>query len=254
MLTYNRALYLPLAIKSVLSQSFKDWELLIIDGGSTDETEVLVKEYQLKDPRVLYIKKDKNFGISNCRNLGLDLAKGEYVAVLDSDDIWCDSEKLNRQFQYLQENNNCVLVGGGVVVIDENGVEKSKYSHAITDDQIKNKILLRNQFAHSAVLYRRDRALSAGGYATNVKIGEEYDLWLRMGRIGQFHNLDEYVVDYRIHSQGACVADRLGGAIDTLKIIKRYKNDYPNYFLALIKAQFRMIYYVWLKLTDRFRF
>ncbi|OIO19924.1 MAG: hypothetical protein AUJ23_01225 [Candidatus Magasanikbacteria bacterium CG1_02_32_51] len=254
MLTYNRAHYLPMAIDSVFSQSFSDWELIVVDGGSTDDTENLIKNYQDKDSRIVYIRKDKVLGISKCRNVGLNLAKGEYIAVLDSDDIWCDKEKLAKQLDFLLKNSDCFLVGGGVIVIDEHGVEKSRYLHAITDEEIKKQILLRNQFAHSAVLYRRDKAQAVGGYALDVKIGEEYDLWLRMGRFGTFYNLKDYVVNYRIHNQGACVVDRLGGALDTLKIIKKYRHNYPNYFLAWIKAILRMGYYLWLKFTDRFRF
>lgn len=254
MLTYNRARYLPLAIESVFRQSFLNWELIIIDGGSTDETESLVKKYQDRDNRVVYIKKDKEFGISRCRNLGLSLANGQYVAVLDSDDVWCDPEKLAKHYDFLVNHNDYVLIGGGVVVIDENGIEKSKYLHAISDEEIKKRMLLRNQFAHSAVLYRKEIAQVAGGYALDVQIGEEYDLWLRMGKLGKFSNLNEYEVNYRIHNQGACVADRLGGALDTLKIIKKYRYDYPNFFLAWIKAVLRIGYFLWLRATDRFRF
>ena len=78
-------------------------------------------------------------------------------------------------------------------------------------------------------------------------------MWLRLGEKGKFYNLPEYLIDYRVHSQGACVADRWGGAKDTLKIIKRYKNNYPHYFLALTKGYIRLFYSLILIVRDKFK-
>ena len=245
MLSYNRADYIVQAIESVLKQTFQDWELLIVDGGSTDKTDNIVNEYAAKDNRIVYIKKDRNFSISQCRNIGLRTGKGKYMAVLDSDDVWTDSDKLQKQFNFLEEKSKdgYVLVGGGVIVIDKDSKETSRYLNPADDAVIRKNILLRNPFAHSAVMFNREKALSAGGYGEWIIIGEEYDLWMRMGQSGKMHNLPEYLIAYRVHSTGACVADRLGGASDTMKIIKRYKNNYPNYLLAYWKRKIKHIFY-----------
>ena len=115
--TYNRAHLLPRAIKSVLSQTFKDFELIIIDGGSIDNTEDVVKSF--KDPRIIYINQGINQGISAAKNVGIMKAKGKYIAFIDSDDEWF-SIKLEKQVKVFQKaSNDIAVVHAGYVVYDD---------------------------------------------------------------------------------------------------------------------------------------
>lgn len=118
MLTYNRAKYIREALDSVVSQSFQDWELIIIDDGSTDTTAEIVNSYK-KDSRIRYIINDSNRGIVYSRNKALEMSRGTYIAVLDSDDVWSDKKKLELQIAFLEEHDEYTLVGSkDIEVID----------------------------------------------------------------------------------------------------------------------------------------
>ena len=95
--TFNRQAFIGEAIESVQKQTFSDWEMLIVDDASTDNTESIVKEYVQKDPRIKYYKNEKNLGIAKTRNKCLELSQGKYIAPLDSDDIWLDENKIRDQ-------------------------------------------------------------------------------------------------------------------------------------------------------------
>ncbi len=239
-ITNNRQKYITEAIESVLSQSFKDWEFIIIDDASSDNTAVVVAKYATQDQRIKFRREKINLGITKARNLALRLSQGKYVAVLDSDDIWSDPEKLQKQYLFLEENADYILVGGAVIVINENGQEVSRYKNPTTDAVIRAGILLRNPFLHSSIMFRREAAVSCGGYE-NYTVGEDYDLFLKMGRLGKFENLDDYLVKYRVHGLGVTWSNRVCAAKDHLAIIAKFKNNYPNYFFALIKGYLRIV-------------
>ncbi|KKT73909.1 MAG: Glycosyl transferase family 2, partial [Microgenomates group bacterium GW2011_GWA2_44_7] len=122
-ITRNRAGFISEAIESALEQSFPDWELIVIDDASEDNTREIVEEYIVRDSRIKYFRNDEHLRISKSRNKALSLALGEYVAVLDSDDVWSDRDKLKKQYGFLEGNKDYVLIGGGVIVIDEYGKE-----------------------------------------------------------------------------------------------------------------------------------
>src|SRR3989339_2231957 len=139
MVTYNRAHYIAEAIVSVLAQSFHQWEMIIIDDGSIDNTERIVKDFMDKDDRIKYFKNEKNLGVVKSRNLALEKSVGKYIAVLDSDDVWCDIEKLRRQFDKLEDV--FVLVGSNVFTIDENSNLIKKVKRPLSDKSIRKSIL-----------------------------------------------------------------------------------------------------------------
>ncbi len=240
-ITYNRANYLKEAIESILRQSFTDWELLILDGASTDNTSEVVAEF-LSDQRIKYIRlTERTPNIPVARNIILQQSQGEYVAVLDSDDVWCDDRKLAKQIKFLNEHQDYVLAGGGVILINSDSQETGRYLNLGTDKQIRGSILSKNQFAHSSVVYRRAVALEVGRYNEALSIGEDYDLFLRLGRQGKVMNFPEYFLSYRVHSGSICVADWLTGLSNNLLIIKKYRNDYPYYVFAYLRRLVRII-------------
>lgn len=244
-ITYNRGRYIREAVESVVNQSFKDLELIIIDDCSTDDTESIIAEYAKKDDRVRYFKLPERGGISKARNFALRESVGEYIAVLDSDDVWCDNNKLKKQYEFLNKNSDYVLVGGGVIVIDETGKEIKKYFNLEKDKDIRGNILYKNQFAHSSVMFRKDVALKVGGYDENLNIGEDYDLWLKLGAIGKMHNFQEYFLKYRTH-QGNITLRRVEALKNNFAIIKRHKNQYQNYYFAYLRRAVRMAVYKFL--------
>src|SRR3989344_5076978 len=241
-LTYNRAGFISEAIKSALEQSFSDWELIIIDDASQDDTREIVEEYIVRDSRIKYFRNDGHLRISKSRNKALGSARGEYVAVLDSDDVWSDRDKLKKQYEFLERNKDYVLVGGGVIVIDEFGKETRRYFNRESDEDIRGKILFQNQFAHSGVMFRREAALKAGGYDENLNIGEDYDLWLRIGVLGKMANIKEYLLKYRVHGSNITLK-RIEALKNNIAIIKKYKNRYPNYYMAYARRALRSLIY-----------
>lgn len=245
MTTYNRANYLSLAIDSLISQSLKDWELIIVDDYSNDGTEEIVNEYLKLGLNIKYIKNEVNLGIVKSRNLALSLCAGKYVAVLDSDDIWKDENKLQKQVEFLENNSEYVLCGSMASLINEEGKDIGEIIYKKKDEDIRKNVLLKNQFVHSSVMYRRNVANIVGGYG-EYSVGEDYDLFLKMGLKGKFFNFSESFVLYRKHSSGITWKNRFFSAKEHLKIIKKYKNFYPNFNLALIKSYLR-IFFAYLK-------
>lgn len=240
-ITYNRANYIKAAIESVLRQSFTNWELLILDGASTDNTAEVVDNF-LADQRIKYVKLPaRTANIPVARNILLQQSQGEYLAVLDSDDVWCDDQKLAQQVKFLDEHQDYVLSGGGVVLINDRSQEVGRYLNLGTDKEIRQSILSKNQFAHSSVVYRRTAALEVGSYNETLRIGEDYDLFLRLGKLGKVMNFTEYFLNYRVHSGSICVADRLTGLRNNILIITKYQKDYPNYIFAYTRRMIRLL-------------
>lgn len=231
MLTYNRAHFLREAINSVLTQSYQNLELIIIDDGSTDATYSVIGEFS--DPRIRYIQHTDNQGLTMRRKESLTHAQGVYTAVLDSDDIWTDSEKIEAQIHYMEEHPHCAVIGTFIALIDEYGKTIGNNHYKTTDASIRSHILVRNQFAHSCVLMRTSHIRKTAGYQ-DFPIGEDLDLFLQLGTVGTFANLPLETTAYRIHTNKAS-GKRSTVARAVLAIIKKHKDAYPNYLLARIK-------------------
>ncbi len=162
---YNGALWIKTAILSALAQSFTDFELIIINDCSKDASEEIALALAATDKRIRYLKNEHNLGIQTTRNVALGISRGEYyIAEIDQDDEWIDVDKLSKQVAFLQKNEEYILVGTGVIVIDESGAEIARYLMPQTDVQIRNKILRANCFIHSSVLYRTKDVMEIGGY------------------------------------------------------------------------------------------
>ena len=192
--TYNGAGRIQEALLSVLGQSYLHWELLVVDDGSTDNTEELVKDLPCNEKRIIYIKNESNLGIQQTLNKGLKEAKGEYIARIDDDDMWIDKDKLLKQVEFLEKNKDCVLVGTGLVAVNEEGKEIFRTFNPELDAIIRNKILSKTCFTHSSVMFRKALAMQLGGYSelSEVRHIEDYDLWLKMGTVGKLANLPIY--------------------------------------------------------------
>jgi len=240
MTTYNRAAYLSQAIDSLVSQTFNDWELVVVDDCSQDNTALIINEYQKIGLVIKYIKNEKNLGIVQSRNLALSLCAGKYVAILDSDDVWTDKQKLRKQVEIMENNSELVLCGGMAKVIDEDSREIGKIIYQEKDKEIRKKILLRNQFIHSAVIYRKKIAEMIGGYG-GYGVGEDYDLFLKLGLKGKFLNLPDFLLNYRRHPSGITWKNRVFSAKEHLNVILNYKGVYPNFYQAMLKAYLRIV-------------
>ena len=241
MITYNRGLYIRKAIESVLKQSYKDWELIIIDDCSTDDTAEIIKS--INDERIKYFRNEINLGISKSRNRALSLCKGEFVAVLDSDDFWIQNEKLVKQFDFLKSNKNCAVVGTSAVVFDENEQKIRELIVPLGDEKIRKSILIKNPFVHSSVLMVRHVVLECGGYFETMEVGEDYKLWLEIGKKYKMANLRDLTTGYRVHKKNTVSTKIMLALKNNIELVKGYQNDYPNYLFAISRRCFRYFIY-----------
>ena len=239
---YNGAKWIKKAISSVLAQSFAEFEFIIINDDSSDNTEEIVTAFTKYDKRIKYIKNERNLGVQKTRNIALDMASGEYIAEIDQDDEWLDNDKLKKQIKFLDNNKDYVLIGTGVIVVDEGGSEIARYFMPETDLEIRKKILRANCFIHSSVLYRTKAVKEIGGY-TVTKMSEDHDLWLRLGRIGKFMNLQEYAVQYRFSVGGYNSQDKFLRLKQNLLFAQEHKDFYPNYLSAIISGWAKICFY-----------
>lgn len=233
MATWNRAGMIGRTIESVRAQTLKDWELIIADDGSTDNTPEIVKEWQKKDPRIIYSRSGINEGISKNYNRALRMAKGEYVAMADDDDPWTDTGKLKKEIEFLDMHPDYVGCGGGVIVVNPEGKELYRYLKPRTDAEIRKLMLFSNPMANSTTLFRRAVGEKAGWYDETTRYSGDRDFWLKMGREGKLYNFPKYFSYYTMSGENTSIAKIKPHLKASLIIMRRYKHDYPNYFFAL---------------------
>ena len=237
MLTYNRAKYIGAAIESVLNQTYQNFELVIIDDGSTDNTQEILDRYD--DPRIAVITYPANAGLLTRRKESLTYAQGTYTAILDSDDVWTSPDKLATQVAYMEDNPECDVLGTYIALIDAQGAEIGHTRYHTNDSDIRKNILHRNQFAHSSILMRTAAVAQTNGYQ-DTALAEDYDLFLQLGLHGRFANIPEEMTAYRIHTE-SFNSQKVKMATAVLNIITQYKNQYPHYYRALFKAYIRIL-------------
>lgn len=196
--TFNSAKYLTAAISSILNQTLKNFEFIIIDDGSTDSTGKIIKRFSRKDKRIIIIKNKINLGIVKSLNKGIEKSKGEYIARMDSDD-WSYPDRLGKQISFMKKHPDVVICGGKINICDENLKIKSTRHYPTTDKKIRENIFEINPFAHPAVMYKKTAVIKAGGYNEKLFTVEDYDLYFRLGKFGKFRNLTSNLLKLRTH-------------------------------------------------------
>lgn len=236
-LTKNRPELLRQALLSVKRQTFYDYKIIVINDGSTDETKEVLKDLKLKDLKI--ITHEKSVGIIESRMEALLNSAGEYVAVLDDDDEWVDLNKLKKQVEFLDSHPDYVIVGGGIEIQRLKDLKIERFRPQ-ADGKIRKTMLLRNNFFTSTVMFRRQAAIDAGGFIKdNIDLGEDYDLWLRMGKLGKMYNFLEVFTAYRPSSYNK---EKFGQFLQKqLNLISQHKKDYPYYLPAFIILKLRQV-------------
>lgn len=238
--TKNGSSFIERAIKSVQTQTEKNLEIIVISDASTDNTEEKVKKLSTDDSRIKLISLAENVGPGKARTLAIDQSQGEFVALLDDDDLWISSEKLEAQKTFLLENPEHILVGSDhVQFVDEEGKKLFTFESEKNDDELKKHLLLHNPFVTSSVMFRKDAYIKTGGFS-ELRLAEEYELWLKMGLFGKFANLRNCEVEYTQRASGLTLSRRQKMNRIVLMLVKRHKNDYSLYKLALVKAYLRL--------------
>lgn len=222
--TYNRADYLPVAIESVLSQTIADFELIVIDDGSTDETPKVMELY-LSDPRIRYLRQD-NQGQSAARNRGIEEATGEFICFLDSDNAWVDT-KLEQTLKAFSDHPEADIVYGDFVVIDADGKEQGinrmkRYSGRITPQLIHDNCVSMN-----TTMTRARCFAEMGAFDPKDRLAEDYGLWLRFSTRYQFQYLPAVLGFYRV-MENQISSDKDARFRANEQIIHQFLEAYPE--------------------------
>jgi hypothetical protein len=189
--------FLAEAIESILGQTFREFEFIIVDFGSTDDSKSIVSNYAARDSRVKFHIIPR-CGLAEARNAGCFLAQGDYIAIMDADDI-ADKDRLLWQVEFMDKHPEVSVLGGAVQWIDTTGRVLITAENPVGDREIQSALVERCPLWQPTVLMRRDAFVGAGGYRPLFARAEDYDLWLRMAERFQIANLKEVVLKYRIH-------------------------------------------------------
>ena len=177
MSVYNGEQYLVESIQSILNQTYSNFEFIIINDGSTDQTEKIIKSY--KDPRITLIDNSINHGLVYSLNLGFSKARGKYIARMDADDI-SRSDRLAKQVEFLEGHSDIGIVGSNCICIDENGHRLFINRKPALDLEIRWVNLLQNPFVHSSVMIRKCMSTDNEYIYPSIKWVEDYMLWSKL--------------------------------------------------------------------------
>ena len=194
MSVHNGARFLGAAIASVLEQTLAEFELIVIDDGSTDGTgEILAA---ITDPRIRVIGQDHR-GLAAALNRGIGVARAPLLARMDADDVSLP-ERLHKQLRFLRRHPDIAVLGTAVELISETGVDLGHWRPATEHETIRARMIRANQFAHPTVMFRKSAVLAVGGYREDMPFAQDYDLWLRMVPSYRTANLPEALLVRRI--------------------------------------------------------
>ena len=187
------------AITSVLRQTFHDLELILVDDCSTDNTLEIVKGYQARDGRIVVISLPNNEGPAIARNVGIAAAKGEWLGILDSDDV-AMPERFEEQMKLADNRKDVVLIASGSISTNEKGQPIKDHKYPTDHKSLVRRLHTKQAFPHhSSMVYRRDVVEKLGGFNSRYVGSEDYDLWLRLSEVGKVAAIGKPLVKFRTH-------------------------------------------------------
>lgn len=205
---YNAAVYIREAIESVLAQTYKDFELLIINDGSTDDTEAIIRSYTDARIRVL---SHSNIGLVGTLNRGLKEAQGKWIARFDADDV-CYPERLATQMEFLQQHPDYVLTGSEADYMDEAGNYLFTYHFKYyNDEDIRSSHFKECPFIHSSVTFLKQAVIDAGGYDKDAITFEDHLLWSRLAHYGKMNNIHQPLIKVRFNPASVTIDEKWRG-------------------------------------------
>ena len=217
---YNAASVLTFekSVRSILNQDFSDFEFIICEDGSTDDTYAVLREYAREDERIKLLMNEENSGLAYSLNKCLEVASGEYIARHDLDDVSC-KDRFTKQVEFLDTHKEYALVGTGRYLFDQNGVWDEEY---MPKEVKKTDFLFSSPYIHGSVMFRREALLKAGGYRVEkaTRRTEDYDLFMRIATFAEGANLEEPLY-YFLEDKDAVARRKYRYRIDEAKV--RYR-------------------------------
>ena len=248
MTIYNHEEYLKKSIKSIQNQSFKNWELIAIDNGSTDKSSSILKLFKDKRIKKKFLK--KNIGRTKCLNLALKICKGRLIAIQDSDDI-SYKQRLNEQVKFFHKNKKCWLLATNYILVNQ------KTNFKIKRDIFKilenmREILFNNEIAHSSVMYRKKIIDKIGNYPSNYIYAQDYAFYLRAFLKFKIYVLKNFLVKINFNHENADTTRATNKRLRFLEHLKllfwifsKYKlsfNEKIKICLAIFKIFIKIIF------------
>ena len=198
---YNSEKYISEAIESVLDQTFEDFELLIFEDGSTDNSLTILKSFEEVDDRIRIFYDGENKGYLERLNYGLSVAKGKYIARMDSDDI-CHPQRFELQYQYLESNPEVGVLATDIECIDEYGFDQKNWIVSLPKQFYTMALLFKNNICHPSVMLRKSELeRSSFEYNKDYDTAEDYKAWVDFSKHTQIECLDKVLLKYRVHSK-----------------------------------------------------
>lgn len=199
MSVYNAEKYLAQSISSILNQTYKDFEFLIINDCSTDKSVKIIKEFLQDDNRIDLIDNRIRLGLTKNLNRAIDQSKGELIARMDADDI-SEPDRFEKQASFLAENPKIGVLGSCAIDIDEEGNQIGERNVPITNEGIISTLYKVNPMCHPSIMYRKKIIERIGLYDERYRVVQDYDLWFRCAAAGiLMHNLEDRLLQYRIN-------------------------------------------------------
>jgi len=198
---YNAARYLKEAIGSIVGQTYTDWELIIINDGSTDESNFIIGSYS--DSRIRHYENGSNLGLIATLNRAINLCRGEYIARMDADDISLP-ERISSQLEFMEKNPEYAICGTNARIINEAGNTTGKILNLESNEYLQINLLFSVPFIHPSVMIRAD-VLKSNIFDSNFKHAEDYELWCRIARDHQVANISTFLLEYRWHNTNVSV-------------------------------------------------
>lgn len=195
--TYNSENFIKDNLDSLISQTYKNIEIVVCDDASSDNTVSIVKKYQEKDERIKIIQNEKNLGITLNMNNGIKNCNGKYIAILDADD-WSYPYRIEEQVKIMENNPNVVVCSGYMDICDEELNMKTTREYPLEDQEIRKAIIRYNPISHPASIWRASKLLETSLYNNRLPIARDYDLVVRISEFGEYRNIPKSLIKYRV--------------------------------------------------------
>ncbi len=229
MSVFNSSKYLERAILSILNQTYKNFEFIIIDDGSVDNSLQIINRFSKLDSRIVVIKQE-NKGLAHSLNIGIEISRGKYIARMDADDI-SFPDRLALQYKHMESNLDIGVLGTGAYMIDEDDrrikrfkLFNSKIFISTKDQKLKSELIYGSCFIHPSIILRKSILNNLKYvYDSNLRVSEDFDLWCRLSEYVKFENLAIILLEYRVHTKSMTMSNTIDYKTEVMtKILDNY--------------------------------